>query len=91
MTKFVSIATKNGNVEVEAELLKGYLSETAEHYEAIDEAKNELKLIGEAIEEKTGIKPAQFLKYAKARFDEKTEASKEIGELFTALDDAIDG
>lgn len=90
MTKFVSIATKNGTIQIEAELLKGYLSETREHYEAIEDAKEQLKLIGEAIESKSNIPTAQFLKYAKARHDKKTKAAKEIGELFTELDNAMD-
>lgn len=89
MTKFVSIATKNGNVQVEAELLTGYLTEAGIHYTTIDDEKEELKMIGEAMESKTGIPAAQFLKYAKARHDKKTKATKEIGELFEALDNAV--
>jgi hypothetical protein len=91
MANTVSIATKHGNYNVDADLLQGYLSEANEHYEAIDEAKNELKLIGEALEEKTGIKASLIMKYAKARYDAKTGDVKETGEVFAALDNVVAG
>jgi hypothetical protein len=91
MANTVSIATKNGTYQVDAELLNGYLSESVDHYQTIEDAKNELKLIGEALEEKTGIKASLIMKYAKARFDAKTADVKETGDIFTALDEATAG
>lgn len=85
-----SIETKNGTVEVNAELLTGYLQEASAHYAAIDSAKTDLKLIGEALEEKTGIKSSLIMKYAKSRYDEKTKETTELGELFQQLDEAVE-
>jgi hypothetical protein len=85
------IETKNGTVEVNSELLTGYLSEAAAHYSAIDSAKVDLKLIGEALEEKTGIKAGTIMKYAKSRHDDKTKEATELGELFEQLDAAMGG
>ena len=83
-----TIETKNGPVEVDPELLAGYIDEAYTHYGAMDEAKAQLKLIGEALEEKTGIKASLLMKYAKAKYDDKTEAATELGTLFEQLDAA---
>jgi len=81
-----TIETTNGPIEINAELLTGYISEAANHYAAIDAAKADLKLIGEALSEKTGLKSSLIMKYAKSRYDDSTEAAKELGELFEQLD-----
>ena len=83
-----SIETKNGTVEVNAELLTGYLQEASTHYAAIDAAKTDLKLIGDALSEKTGLKASLIMKYAKAKYDDSTKATTELGELFEQLDAA---
>ena len=80
-----TIETKNGAVEVNQELLTGYIDEAATHYAAIDSAKGDLKLIGEALEEKTGIKATLIMKYAKAKYDDKVKDTTELGELFEQL------
>jgi len=84
----ITIETKSGPVAVDQELLNGYIDEAGRHYAKIDEAKGDLKLIGEALEEKTGIKAALLMKYAKAKYADSTEATTELGELFTQLDAA---
>ena len=85
-----TIETKNGTIEVNQELLQGYIDEAAMHYSAIDAAKTDLKLIGEALEDKTGIKAGLIMKYAKAKYDDKTKDTTELGELFQQLDEAVE-
>lgn len=85
-----TIETKNGSIEINQELLSGYIDEAATHYAAIDAAKGDLKLIGEALEEKTGIKATLIMKYAKARYDDRTKDTTELGELFEQLDAATE-
>jgi hypothetical protein len=84
-----TINTANGPVEVSQELLAGYISESSMHYSAIEGAKTDLKLIGEALEEKTGIKASLIMKYIKAKHDDKVKDTKELGELFGQLDIAM--
>lgn len=84
-----TIDTKNGPVEINNELLNGYIEEASKHYAAIDSAKGDLKLIGEALEEKTGIKSSTIMKYAKSKFDDKVRDVTELGELFEQLDMAM--
>lgn len=82
--------TQDSNlVEISQELLSGYMSEAYEHHRAIDDAKEDLKLIGEALEEKTGIKASLVMKYIKAKYDDKVKGAKELGELFEKLDTVV--
>lgn len=83
-----TIETKNGPIEVNQELLAGYIEEAHTHYSKMDSAKAELKLIGEALEEKTGIKAGTIMKYAKAKYDDKTKDATELGALYEQLDNA---
>lgn len=85
-----TIETNNGPIEINAELLNGYIDESAKHYAAMAAAKTDLKLIGEALEERTGIKASLIMKYAKAKFDDKTKDATELGELFEQLDAATE-
>lgn len=96
MTNVVSMTFKGQTVTVNADLLQGYLAETTEHYDTIEDAKSELKLIGEALEEQTKIPASVILKYAKARYDDakkensnKRKTTKETGEIFGAIDNAL--
>jgi hypothetical protein len=84
-----TINTPSGPIEVSQELLNGYIEEAANHYAAMASAKADLKLIGEALEEKTGLKASTILKYAKAKYDDSTKATTELGELFEQLDMAM--
>ena len=85
------INTSVGEVSINTELFNGYITECATHYAAIDAAKNDLKLIGSALEEATSLKASLVLKYAKAKYDDATKATKELGELFEQLDMATEG
>lgn len=89
MTNVVSMTIKGQTVTIEQQLLEGYLNESYEHLDDINEANAQLKLIGEAIEEKTGVPAATFIKYVKAKHKQKTAAAKELGELFGAFDNAL--
>jgi hypothetical protein len=84
-----TIETKDGPIEISQELLAGYISESSTHYSAIEDAKTDLKLIGEALEEKTGIKASLIMKYVKAKHDDKVKDATELGELFGQLDLAV--
>ena len=84
-----TIDTVNGPIEINQELLSGYIDEASTHYAAMDAAKADLKLIGEALEEKTGLKASLIMKYDKSRYDDKTKETTELGVLFEQLDEAI--
>lgn len=81
-----TIETKNGPITIDQELLNGYISEAYRHYKAVEDAKGDLKLIGEALEEETGVKGSLVMKYIKAKFDDKVKDAKELSELFEQLD-----
>lgn len=85
-----TIETNNGPIEINQELLNGYIDEAAKHYAAIDVAKSDLKLIGEALSEKTGIKSSLIMKYAKAKYDDRIKDTTELAELFEQLDAATE-
>lgn len=85
-----TIETNNGTIEINAELLNGYISEAAKHYAAMDAAKTDLKLIGESLEESTGIKASTLMKYCKSKYDDKVKDVTELGELFERLDAATE-
>ena len=90
MAHTVSLTINGQTVTVNSELLEGYIKESNEHLDAIVEANAELKLIGEALEEKTHIKAATILKYIKARHKNKTKEATELGEIFGAIDGALE-
>jgi hypothetical protein len=89
MTTTVSLIYKGKTITVQADLLEGYINESYDHLDNINEANEQLKLIGEAIENKSGLPAAAFLKYAKARHKQKTGDAKALGELFGGLDNAL--
>jgi hypothetical protein len=84
-----TIATKDGNVTIDAALFQAYTEEAFEYLETIVEATDHFKELVETVEETTGLKKATVAKYLKARHAEKTKETKELGNLFAALDDAV--
>lgn len=86
MTKTTTFQFDGKNVTIDRDLLNGYITEAFNHYEQIEDDKQELKLIGEALAAATGIKATKIMKYVKARYDAKVRDAKAIGSLFENLD-----
>jgi hypothetical protein len=91
MTQITTIETKTGNVTINAALFQGYIEEAFDHLDAAAEAQELFKEVVETVAETTGLKKAIVSKYLKARHAAATKQTKELGELFTALDDATIG
>jgi hypothetical protein len=91
MTKVTTIETKAGNVTINAELFQGYINEAFDHLDAVAEADELFNEVVETVAETTGMKKPLVKKYLKARHKAQTKATKELGELFTALDNATVG
>lgn len=91
MTNVVTIEQSEGVVTINEDLLRGYLSEAFEHLAQIEEGKQGFKDVVEAVADATNLKPAKVSKYFKQRFEAKTKQTKELGELFTKLDDVLSG
>jgi predicted solute-binding protein len=91
MTKVTTIATKTGNVNINAALFQGYIDEAFDHLEAAAAAVEKFKEVVETVSETTGLKKPVVSKYLKARYETKTKDAKELGELYTALDNATVG
>lgn len=98
MSNTITISTINGPATINAELFQGYVSEAFEYLDAIEELKRKLKdqkdlLKGvvETVAETTKLDKKIVAKYFTARHEESTKATKELGELFTALDEATVG
>lgn len=88
MTNVVSIDTKDGKATINGELFQGYLDEAYGYLDKIAEEEEKFKEVIETVAETTGLKPAIVKKYIKARYEAKTKATKELGEIFTAIDNA---
>ena len=70
--------------------LAEYLKEFITLQEGIDLKKDVIKNLIEGVSDSTGLEKVQVSKYFKARYDAKTGDTKEIGELFAALDDGLE-
>lgn len=97
-TTTISISTINGPVTINAELFQNYVNEAFEYLDEIEELKGKLKeqkdLLKEVVEtvaETTKLDKKVVAKYFTARHEESTKATKELGELFSALDEATVG
>ena len=83
--------TKNTNnqlINLSAEniaLLKTYRTETVGHYNSIQQAKDELKLIIEAASDKTGVPKNVISKYFKLCYDAKTQEFLEQAAVIESL------
>lgn len=89
MANVVTIETKNGQVTINSELLTGYIQEAFEHLTVKSEAEAMFKEVVETVAETTSLPKGVVSKYFKARFEEKTKDTKELGELFGKLDEAV--
>ena len=88
MSKMVTIETPDGVIELDADLLNGYRTEAFEFLRDEAEAKRDFKDAVEAQAETLGISKKLLTKYLKASFKAKTKEARELGDLFTQLDEA---
>lgn len=91
MTQVTTIATASGNVTIDGELFQGYINESFDYLDKIAEATELFKEVVETVAETTGLKKPLVSKYLKARHAAATKVAKDLGELFTALDEATVG
>lgn len=89
MTNVTTFDTSTGTVTIDKDLFQGYTSEVFEHMDTIAEAKLQLTLIYEALAEKSKVKESTLSKYMTQRYKAQTKATKELGELFGAIDEAL--
>ena len=88
MTNVTTIETKAGKVTIKEELFKGYVNESFEYLQAIAHNQTLLKELVETVAETTGMKKGVVSKYLKQRFEDKTNETKDLGNLFEQLDEA---
>jgi hypothetical protein len=86
----VAIEIGGETVELDVELLKGYVEESFNYLRKEAEAKSEFKAAVEAQAETLGIDKKIFTKYLKSAFKDKTKEQSVLGEVFAALDEATD-
>lgn len=86
----VNIEISGETVELDAELLKGYRDEAFEILRKEAEAKRDFKDAMELQAEALGISKKLLTKYLKASYKAKTKEARELGDLFTALDEATE-
>jgi type VI protein secretion system component VasK len=91
MTQITTISTAAGDVTINSDLFQGYVNEAFDHLDAVAEATELFNEVVETVAETTKLKKPLVKKYLKARHEAKTKATKELGELFTALDEATSG
>jgi predicted solute-binding protein len=91
MNNVTTIEFDGKNVQIDQKLFQGYLKEAFEHLGAIEEADQLFKEVVETVAETTGLKKAKVSKYLKERHAAKTKATRELGQLFEALDDVVEG
>jgi hypothetical protein len=94
--KKITIETGEGNITIDAELLKEYRQRAFETLKAQDEAKLEFKEEVDAAAdgaESTTVEKKVLVKilgkYFKAAYKDSTKEAKELGEVFAALDEAV--
>lgn len=91
MSNVTTIEFDGKNVQIDQELFQGYLKEAFEHLGAMEEADQMFKGVVETVAENTQLKKAVVSKFLKQRFEAKTKATRELGQLFEALDIVVEG
>lgn len=79
-----------GDATVDVELLRGYTAEALGHLNKQSSYKTQFDEVVEAAVETTKLDKKVLSAYFKARFKVQTKEATEKGELFSALDDALD-
>ncbi len=79
-----------GQVSVDTAALKAYIEDSFRILSSMESYKAEFKDMVEAAAEKTGLEKKVLSAYFKARFSDATKEAKEKGDIFDALDDALD-
>lgn len=98
MSKKVTIETKEGNITIDAELLKQYRQRAFSALDAEQGAKQDFKDEVEAavggVESTTvegKVLKKLLTKYFKASYKEQTKEAQEMGELFGKFDEIVEG
>lgn len=91
MSNIVTLDTSEGTATVDQELFQGYLKEAFEHLGAMEEAESLFKEVVETVAETTKLKKSHVSKYMKERFAASTKKTKELGTLFSKLDEVVEG
>jgi predicted solute-binding protein len=91
MANVIHIEVAGKQVEIDAELFKGYRQEAFEHLDNKNEADAQFKEVVETVAETTGLKKGIVSKYLKDSHAAKTKALKDTAEVYGVLDDAIAG
>lgn len=86
----IAITTSDGVANVHPEVLRQYTREAFGHFDAMNTAKEELKQMIEAAAEGTKLPKKLIRKYLKAKYDAKVKETTELGNLFSALDEALE-
>lgn len=89
MSNVTTIEFDGKNVQIDQELFQGYIKEAFEHLGVMEEADQLFKGVVETVSETSGLAKAKVAKYFKESFTAKTKATRELGQLFEALDDAL--
>lgn len=89
MTNIVTIETSDGVARIDDEKLLAYWQEAAEHLGEIEAAQERFKEIVEEFAKEAKLKKSTVSKYFKERHAVKTKQTKEIGNIFTKLDEVL--
>lgn len=91
MANVVTIEQSEGVATINDELLREYMSEAFEYLGQMEEGKQGFKDVVESVADATKLSKSKVSKYLKQRFEAKTKQTKELGELFTKLDEVLSG
>lgn len=86
----MSNIVKIGEAEINVDVFKGYNKDAQDLLTALEQKESEFNDLVDMAAEDANIKPAVVKAYFKARFADKTSVTVERGELFDALDNALD-
>jgi hypothetical protein len=90
MTKITTIEVDGIPVKIDSAVFLGYTQESHTLLRQIEILKEDFKYLVETVAETTNLDKKYVRKYLTARFKEETKDPKKQGELFEALDAALE-
>lgn len=90
MATTVSIDTTEGSATINSDSFGDYNRRAIAVLSEIAALQEDFKVIVQEASDNTKLKKAKVAKFFKSRFDAKTKDVKQLGDLFTTLDDVLD-
>jgi predicted solute-binding protein len=90
MATTVSLDTVEGNVTLNSDEMQAFTRRSTQILSEVEALNEDFKVLVQEMADATKLKKPKVSKYLKQRYTYKTKETKQLGELFSTLDDVVD-